>query len=142
MRSIFSLEGRKRMKYTLRSLNLLKFCAGRSSIGGKDGARTRGNIVKRLTRSSKSSHAKWFTLFQCVRYLSKCISSREANFGQDIYQSLQRSPQDPDTRDGYDLYSAQASFAWPRVNLSAFLDYILSSSLLKSAGFVSLTRKA
>ena len=128
------------MKYTLRSLNLLKFCAGRSSIGGKDGARTRGNIVKRLTRSSKSSHAKWFTLFQYVRYLSKCISSREANFGQDIYQSLQRSPQD--TRDGYDLYSAQASFAWPRVNLSAFLDYILASSLLKSAGFVSLTRKA
>ena len=34
----------------------------------------------------------------------------EANFGQAMFRSLERSTQD--TRDGFDLYSAQASFAW------------------------------
>ena len=38
------------------TLNLLEFCAGRSSIGGQDGARTRGSIEKLLTRSSKTSY--------------------------------------------------------------------------------------
>ena len=57
--------------------------------------------------------------------LSKCISSsREANFGQDMYRSLERSPQN--TRDGFDLYNAQASLAWPRVNLARSLRCIVS----------------
>ena len=34
----------------------------------------------------------------------------EANFGQAMYQSLERSTQD--TRDRFDLYSALATFAW------------------------------
>ena len=40
----------------------------------------------------------------------------EANFGQAMYRSLERSTLD--TRDGFDFYSAQASFAWPRVDLA------------------------
>ena len=39
--------------------------------------------------------------------------AREANFGHyhGTHRSLERSPQD--TRDGFHLYSAQASFAFP-----------------------------
>ena len=40
----------------------------------------------------------------------------EAHFGQAMYRSLERSTQD-NKRDGFDLYSAQASFAWPRALL-------------------------
>ena len=56
----------------------------------------------------------------------------EANFAQAMYRSLERSAQD--TRNGFDLYSVQASFACPRVDLARplrrvefrpFLDYIL-----------------
>ena len=43
----------------------------------------------------------------------------EANFGQAMYRSLERSTLD--TRDGFDLYSAQASFAWPRGDLARLL---------------------
>ena len=59
----------------------------------------------------------------------------KANFGQAMYRSLER-------------YSAQASFAWPRVDLARPLRrdefrprWIISSSLSKSAGFVSLAGK-
>ena len=65
-----------------------------------------------------------------------------------MYRFLERAPQDP--RDGIFLYSAQASFSWPRVDLARLLRraYILSlfglypSSLSKSVGFVSLSGKA
>ena len=43
----------------------------------------------------------------------------EANLGQAMYRSLERSTQD--TRDGFDLYSAQALFAWPLVDLARLL---------------------
>ena len=54
-----------------------------------------------------------------------------ANFGKAMYRSLERSTQD--TRDGFFLYSAQASFSWARWSgpatsesiFSAFLDYIV-----------------
>ena len=49
-----------------------------------------------------------------------------------MYRSIERSPQD--TPDGFDLYSAQASFAWLRVDLVSF-------EVVKSAGFVSLAGK-
>ena len=42
-----------------------------------------------------------------------------ANFGKAMYQSLERSTQD--TRDGFFLYSAQASFSWSRVDLARLL---------------------
>ena len=42
-----------------------------------------------------------------------------ANFGKAMYRSLERSTQD--TRDGFFLYSAQASFSWPRVDLARLL---------------------
>ena len=42
-----------------------------------------------------------------------------ANFGKAMYRSLERSTQD--TRDGYFLYSAQASFSWSRVDLARLL---------------------
>ena len=64
-----------------------------------------------------------------------------------MYRSLERSPQDP--WDGIFLYSAQASFSWPRVDLARLLRRaysrsvgLYSSSLSKSVGFVSLSGKA
>ena len=69
--------------------------------------------------------------------------AEEANFGQAMYRSLERSPQD--TRDGFDLYSTQASFAWPRFDLARPLrriDFRPPASSSKSAGFVSLAVKA
>ena len=42
-----------------------------------------------------------------------------ANFGKAMYRSLERSTQD--TRDGFFLYSAQASFSWSRVVLARLL---------------------
>ena len=65
----------------------------------------------------------------------------EANFGQAMYRSLERSTQD-NTWDGFDLYSAQASFAWPRVDLALSLFGSYPSSLSKSSGFVSLSGEA
>ena len=67
----------------------------------------------------------------------------EANFGQATYRSLERSPQD--TRDGFDLYSTQASFAWQRFDLARLLrriDFRPPSGASKPAGFVSLAVKA
>ena len=64
-----------------------------------------------------------------------------------MYRYPERSPQD--SRDDFFLYSAQASFSWPRVDwpgcfgeriLGLFVLY--SSSLSKSVGFVSLSGKA
>ena len=37
--------------------------------------------------------------------------------GKLMYRFVERSPQD--TRDGFDLYSAQTSFAWPRIDFGA-----------------------
>ena len=46
--------------------------------------------------------------------------SGEAQFGQAMYRSLERSSQDT-ARDGFYLYTAQASFAWLRVDLVVHL---------------------
>ena len=48
----------------------------------------------------------------------------EANFGQAMYRSLERSSQD--TWERFDLYSVQASFTWPRVDLARLLRRALS----------------
>ena len=48
--------------------------------------------------------------------LSIFFPAGEGGFGQMMYRSLERSPQDP--WDGIFLYSAQASFSWPRVDLA------------------------
>ena len=45
----------------------------------------------------------------------------EANFGQAMYWSLERSPQD--TGNGFDLWSTQA-LAWPRVDLARLLRHM------------------
>ena len=66
--------------------------------------------------------------------------AREANFGRAKYRSLEMSTQD--TQDGFDLYSAKASFAWPQVDLALSLFGSYPSSLSKSAGFVSLSGEA
>ena len=42
-----------------------------------------------------------------------------ANWGKAMCRSLERSTQD--TRDGFFLYSAQASLSWPRVDLTRLL---------------------
>ena len=44
-----------------------------------------------------------------------------------MYRSLERSPQDP--RDGIFLYSAQASFSWPRVDLARLFRRAYSRSV-------------
>ena len=51
--------------------------------------------------------------------LSSIFPVGEGSFGQMMYRSLERSPQEP--RDGIFLYSAQASFSWPRVDLARLL---------------------
>ena len=52
-----------------------------------------------------------------LRVVQKYVSrGEEANFGQEMYWSLERPPQV--TLDGFDLYSSQASIAWPRVDLT------------------------
>ena len=63
-----------------------------------------------------------------------------------VPQCPERSPQD--SRDDFFVYSAQASFSWPRVDLARLLRraysrsvWIYSSSLSKSVGFVSLSGK-
>ena len=58
------------------------------------------------------------------RLWANVFPAGEANFGQAMYRSLERSPQD--TRDGFDSYSAQASLAWPRVNLARPLRRVVS----------------
>ena len=64
-----------------------------------------------------------------------------------MYRCPERSPQD--SRDEFFLYSAQASFSWPRVDLARLLRraysrsvWIIFLSLSKSVGFVSLSGKA
>ena len=65
-----------------------------------------------------------------------------------MYRSPERSPQD--SRGGFFLYSAQASFSWPRVGLARLLRraysrsvWIISFEFVKvSVGFVSLYGKA
>ena len=51
-----------------------------------------------------------------LRVVDKYVSGGDANFGQETYWSLERPPQV--TLDGFDLYSSQASIAWPRVDLT------------------------
>ena len=51
--------------------------------------------------------------------LSSIFPAGEGGFGQMMYRSLERSPQV--SRDGIFLYSAQASFSWPRVDLARLL---------------------
>ena len=50
--------------------------------------------------------------------------ARVANFGKAMYRSLERSTKD--TRDGFFLYSAQASFSWPRAELAWLLRWAYS----------------
>ena len=52
--------------------------------------------------------------------------------GKLMYRFVERSPQD--TRHGFDLYSAQTSFAWPRIDSARRLSAILRvrQSLLDS----------
>ena len=77
----------------------------------------------------------------------KYFPAGEGGFGQMKYRSLERSPHD--SRDGFFLYSAQASFSWPRVDLARLLRRACSRSfglyllsLSKSVGFISLSGKA
>ena len=64
---------------------------------------------------------------------------------ENIFPAGERSALD--TRDGFDLYSAQASFTWPHVDLSrplharSFGLFGCIASLSKSAGFISLAGK-
>ena len=79
--------------------------------------------------------------------LSSIFSAGEGGFGQMMYRSLERSPQD--SRDGIFLDSAQASFSWPLVDLARLLRrayprcvWIIFFEFVKSVGFVSLSGKA
>ena len=63
--------------------------------------------------------------------LSSIFPAGEGGFGQMVYRSPERSPQD--SRDGFFLYSAQAPFSWPRVDLARPLRRACS----RSFGFIS-----
>ena len=62
---------------------------------------------------------KWWLARKNNCLLSSIFPAGEGGFGQMMYRSLERSPQD--SRDGIFLYSAQASFSWPRVDLARLL---------------------
>ena len=62
--------------------------------------------------------------------LSSIFPAGEGGFGQMVYRSPERSPQD--SRDGFFLYSAQAPFSWPRVDLARPLRRACS----RSFGFI------
>ena len=64
--------------------------------------------------------------------LSSIFPAGEGGFGQMVYRSPERSPQD--SRDGFFLYIAQASFSWPRVDLARPLRRACS----RSFGIISL----
>ena len=63
--------------------------------------------------------------------LSSIFPAGKGGFGQMVYRSPERSPQD--SRDGFFLYSAQAPFSWPRVDLARPLRRACS----RSFGFIS-----
>ena len=63
--------------------------------------------------------------------LSSIFPAGESGFGQMVYRSPERSPQD--SQDGFFLYSAQAPFSWPRVDLARPLRRACS----RSFGFIS-----
>ena len=59
--------------------------------------------------------------------LSSIFPVGEGGFGQMMYRSLERSPQNPQGR--IFLYNAQASFFWPRVDLARLLRQAYSRSV-------------
>ena len=59
--------------------------------------------------------------------LLSIFSAGLGGFGQMMYRSPETSPQD--SRDGFFLYSAQASFSWPRVDLARLLRPAYSRSV-------------
>ena len=59
--------------------------------------------------------------------ISSIFPAGEGGFGLMMYRSPERSPQD--SRDGIFLYSAQASFSWPRVDLARLLRRAYSRSV-------------
>ena len=76
--------------------------------------------------------ARVVLLGRTIAFYQVFFTAGEGGFGQMMYRSPERSPQD--SRDGIFFYSAQASFSWPRVDLaqllrgaifSVCLDYIL-----------------
>ena len=60
-------------------------------------------------------------------------TARKAN-GQMMYRSPERSPQD--SRDGFFLYSAQASFSWPHVDLARLLRRAYSRSVCRCLDYI------
>ena len=70
---------------------------------------------------------KWWLAKKNNCLLSSIFPAGEGGLGQMMYRSLERSPQD--SRDGIFLYSAQASFSWPRVDLARLLRRAYSRSV-------------
>ena len=65
--------------------------------------------MKSLNKTGRSARRN-----SCI--LSSIFPAGEGGFGQMMYRSPERSPQD--SRDRCFLYSAQASFSWARVDLT------------------------
>ena len=71
-------------------------------------------------------------LGRTIAFYQVFFSAGEGGFGQMVYRSPERrSPQD--SRDGFFLYSAQAPFSWPRVDLARPIRRACS----RSFGFIS-----
>ena len=66
-------------------------------------------------------------LGRTVAFYQVFFPAGEGGFGQMMYRSPERSPQD--SRDGIFLYSAQASFSWSRVDLARLLRRAYSRSV-------------
>ena len=78
------------------------------------------------TRCHFRRHAPFQHNFFHKITLSSNFPPREGGFGQMMYRSPERSPQD--SRDRCFLYSAQASFSWPWVDLARLLRRACSQS--------------
>ena len=78
------------------------------------------------TRCHFRRHAPFQHNFFHKITLSSNFPPREGGFGQMMYRSPERSPQD--SRDGFFLYSAQASFSLPRLDLARLLRRACSKS--------------
>ena len=93
------------------------------------------NLQGQNTRTKNQSKTRLFQVNNSPR--ANVFPAGVANFGKVMQRSLERSPLD--SRDGFFLYSAQASFSWPRVDLARLLRWAYSRPFwIRSFDFVKV----
>ena len=126
------------IKKMFRSLDLLRNqCKGRNERNVWKGKKIMPNPARCVYYFDNRFLMAWEKVIPIsfpIFWGGNAFAAGEANFGQAMYRSLERSPQD--TRYGFDLYSAQASLIcltarWSLLRrLSAF--WIMSFEIVKA----------